>query len=321
MKFYLSNADYLRNFDAFLRSFDSSDPDKLEIKTHEKWINMHPVVLTMITALGMTVKPENIKVDNVVARSGHYLERMGLFKLLRVPSPFSIAEHEQAGRFIPLTVIKSQTEQSKFITEMIPLLHLAPEQADAIRYTVGELVRNVLEHSESKNGAIVAAQYYQKSNTIRLGICDTGVGIRQTINQSWPAKTDLDALKLALTPGITGTTMREGGTETNAGAGLFFIKSMAMVGRDYFLIYSGSGLYRLLKRRPTKNLPRLNAAPDKDKHAETNDAPYFPGTVVGIDISLDQTNAFASLLSVIRQTYTQAVKERRKARYKHPKFL
>jgi hypothetical protein len=30
---------------------------------------------------------------------------------------------------------------------------------------------------------------------VRLGICDTGVGIKYTINQSWNAETDLDAIK------------------------------------------------------------------------------------------------------------------------------
>ncbi len=321
MKFYLSNADYLRNFEAFLRNFDPSQPERLDIATHDRWINVHPVVITMIAALGMTVKPENIHIDKVVARSGHYLERMGLFKTLGVPSPFSIEEHEQAGRFIPLTIIKTPEDQTRFITDMIPLLHLAPAQADAIKYTIGELVRNVIEHSWSKFGAIVAAQYYPKSNTIRLGICDTGVGIKKTINQSWHARDDLEAIKLALVPGVSGTTRREGGTDVNAGAGLFFIKSMAMVGRDYFMVYSGSGLYKLLKRRPTKGLPRLNADPDRDKHAESNAAPQFPGTVVAIDISLDTTDEFTSLLGVIRRTYTQAVRERRKARYKRPQFI
>jgi hypothetical protein len=321
MKVYLSNSVYLGNFDAFLRKFDPSEPDKLEIATHDRWINVHPAVLVMIAALGMTVESKNIKIDNVVARSGHYLDRMGLFKALHIDSPFSIAEHEQAGRFIPISVIKTSDDQTRFITEMIPLLHLAPAQADAIKYTIGELVRNVIEHSWSKYGAIVAAQYYPKSNTIRLGICDTGVGIKKTINQSWHASDDLAAIKLALVPGVSGTTRREGGTDINAGAGLFFIKSMAMVGRDYFMVYSGNGLYKLLKRRPTKGLPRLNADPGKDKHAESSVAPQFPGTVVAIDISLDTTDEFTSLLGVIRRTYTQAVRERRKARYKRPQFI
>jgi anti-sigma regulatory factor (Ser/Thr protein kinase) len=322
MKVYLSYRDYLRNFESFLRVFDTGNPEKLEIKTHEKWMNIHPVILTMIAALGKKIGPDKISVNDITAASGHYLDRMGLFKILGKESPYSIVEHESAGRFIPLTQIRTQDEQTKFITEMIPLLHLEPQQADAIKYMVGELVRNVLEHSGSPEGAFVAAQYYPKPNMVRLGICDTGVGIWRTIHKSWPVSTDIDAIKLALRPGITGTTKREGGTDTNAGAGLFFIKSMAMVARDYFIIYSGTGLYKLTKRdKRTKGFPRLSADPEYDKHAAKNNAPDFPGTVVGIDISLDQTTEFTTLLAAIRGAYTEAVKERKKQRYKKPRFI
>lgn len=321
MKLYLSYRDYLRNFESVLQSFDPSDPGELTITTHERWVNVHPVILTMIAALGSTVKPEHISIDDVTATSGHYLSRMGLYEILGKESPHSIEQHEPAGRFIPLTQIKTQEEQTRFITDMVPLLHLSPEQSDAIKYMVGELVRNVLEHSVSKTGAFVAAQYYQKSNTVRLGICDVGIGVWQSMNKSWPVRTDLEAIKMALMPGITGTTTREGGTETNAGAGLFFVKSMAMVSRDYFIVYSGSGLYKLTKRdKRTKGFPRLHANPENDAHAETNDAPPFPGTVIGIDISLDQSLEFASLLSVIRDAYTQALRDRRGQRYKKPRF-
>lgn len=322
MKIFLSNADYLGNFQSFLANFDPSQPKQLEITTHKKWVNVHPVVLTMIATLSQTVKPSQLTIDEVTARSGHYLDRMGLFKILGQKSPFAIVRHEPAGRFVPLTQIKTQEEQSNFIAEMIPLLHLKPDQADAIKYTVGELIRNVLEHALAPDGAFVAAQYYAKNNIVRLGICDTGIGIRQSIRQSWPAKTDLNAIHLALTPGITGTTKREGGTEENAGAGLFFIKSMAMVARDYFVIYSGTGFYKLIKRdKRIKKFPQLHPNPQKDRHMETNSAPHFPGTIVGIDISLDRTSEFASLLALIRESYVRAIKERRKERYKKPKFI
>ena len=47
---------------------------------------------------------------------------------------------------------------------------------------------------------------------------------------------DKEAIQLALMPGITGTTRREGGTGINAGAGLFFIKSIAKINRDFFVV-------------------------------------------------------------------------------------
>src|SRR5476649_502677 len=105
VKIHLSNNDYLRNFDMFLRGLDTSGPDVLEISTHDSWINIHPAILTLVAALGLQVDPKNIKFDDINAKSGHYLDRMQLFNILGKASPFNISEHEAAGRFIPLTQI------------------------------------------------------------------------------------------------------------------------------------------------------------------------------------------------------------------------
>jgi|GEM_PF-2545415 len=146
----------------------------------------------------------------------------------------------------------------------------------------------------------------------------TGVGIKATINQSCPAKTDLEAIQLALWPGITGTTNREGGTEQNAGAGLFFIKTIASVNRDFFVIYSGNSLYKLLKK-PFELRRRLNADPFQDRHSKEENLPLWQGTVIGMDITLDQTEEISLLLDAIRETYSVAVQERKRARYKNPR--
>ena len=204
---------------------------------------------------------------------------------------------------------------------MIPLLHLEPRQAEPIKYIVSELVRNVLEHSQSSGGAIVSAQYYKKSNTIRIGIVDNGVGIKSTINQSHHAATHLESIRLALTPGITGTTNKEGGTEFNAGAGLFFIKSIAKVNRDFFIIYSGDAMYKLLGIPSRVKSIRLSSDPFKDKHSKKEDLPFWRGTVIGIDINLDDTEEFSTLLDLIRDTYIKSVKERKKAKFRGPRFI
>ena len=311
MKIHLPNSAFLGNIDPFLRAFSSSNLNKLEITANKKWISVHPVVLSMVAALGLKVR--DIHCEKLEATSKHYLERMGLFKLLGIKSGIKVKEHEPAGRFIPLTKITNSEELTKFITEMIPLLHLEPKQAEPLKYVVSELVRNVLEHSQSA-GAILSAQYYKKSNTIRIGIADTGVGIKKTINMSHRAPTDLEAIRLALTPGITGTTRKEGGTEFNAGAGLFFIKSIARVNRDFFMIYSGKAMYKLLKSRPGR--VRLYADPFDDKHSKGEDFPSWDGTIVGIDISLEATKEFSLLLDLIRDIYVKAVRERKKAKYR-----
>jgi hypothetical protein len=76
----------------------------------------------------------------------------------------------------------------------------------------------------------------------------------------------------------------------------------------------------LLKKSPSPRL-RLNADPSKDRHSIDNEMPYWHGTIVGIDISLNQTEEFSLLLEAIRKTYSSALKERRKARFRKPKFI
>jgi anti-sigma regulatory factor (Ser/Thr protein kinase) len=322
MQVHLSNQGYLRHFDVFLSGFDPSDPSTLQITTNDRWISVHPAILTLVAALGLNVGTDNIKIDEITAKSGHYLDTMGLFKILGKKSPFKVKSHDPTGRFIPLTQIKTPEQQTHFIHDIIPLLHLRPQQADAIKYTIGELVRNVLEHSKSPYGAVVAAQYSQEKGVIRLGICDTGIGIKNSMHRIWPShtQTDIDAIKWALVPGVTGTTMRHGGTAENAGAGLFFVKSISMVTRSYFLIYSGSGVFKLLKRRPDVRSIKLNADPEQDRNSQVDDAPSLPGTLIAIDISLENIDEFASLLSLIRSAYFNAVKERKAERYK-PRFI
>ena len=317
MKIHLPNSAFLGNIDPFLQSFDSSDENSLEITANKKWISIHPVILSMVASLGL--KAKNIKCEKLEATSKHYLERMGLFKFLNLDSGIDIKKHEPTGRFIPLTKITDSSKLTTFITNMVPLLHLEPKQAQPIKYIISELVRNVLEHSQSQKGAVVSAQYYKKSNTIRIGIADTGVGIKKSISQSHYAKNHMEAIRLALMPGITGTTKKEGGTEYNAGAGLFFIKSIAKVNRNFFVVYSGDAMYKLLKSQDKKI--RLYGDPFEDNHSKKDNLPHWKGTLIGIDINLDDTKEFSILLDLISETYTKSIRERKKQRYRRPKFI
>lgn len=315
MKINIPNSAWLGNIDPFLRSFDTSESNKLEITSHPEWISVHPVVLAMVAALGLDSMPGEITYKNIEARSKHYLYRMKLFDHLGIKSHIKINEHDSTGRFIPITQIVRQETLSTFIEDMIPLLHLAPEQAKPIRYIISELTRNVFEHSQSSIGAIVCAQYYKDSNTIRLGIVDRGVGIKNTISAAYSVKNDLAAINLALTPGVTGATRRIGGNEQNFGAGLFFIKSIAKVNRDFFMIYSGTSMYKLLKTKGDKKV-RLYIDPKDDKHSENNNFPFWKGTVVGVDLNLDSREEFKDILNLIGNIYTKTVKERKKEYYK-----
>lgn len=322
MKIYLSNSVWIGNIDPFIRSFDVSNDKILEITSHKKWVSVHPVVLCMIASLGLSARSRgtSLSYEKMEAKSKHYFERMGLFKILGLDSEIKIKYHESAGRFIPLQIITNSAELDEFIKEMIPLLHLKPDQSEPIEYIISELVRNVFEHASDRTGAIVCAQYYKKSNTIRIGVVDTGVGIKNTLQKLYHPKDDSSAIILALTPGITGTTKKTGGTETNAGAGLFFIKSLAKMSRDFFMIYSGSGMYKLLKTPKNKQV-RLFAAPERDHSSVNSSLPPWKGTVAAIDLCLDTSIDFDGMLESIRKIYREGKKEQNRLRYKKPQFI
>lgn len=322
MRIYLPNSVWIGNIDPFLRAFDTKNRGILEIDSHTKWVSVHPVVLSMVASLGLKMMNEGkkIKFFKLTATSKHYFERMGLFKILKLDSEMKIVEHESAGRFITIQVIKDTNELDKFIKEMIPLLHSEQKKVEPIIYIIFELVRNVFEHAFSEEGAIVCAQYYKKSNIIRIGVVDNGIGIKKSLEKLYHPKDDMTAISLALTPGITGTTKKIGGTEENAGAGLFFIKSLAKVNRDFFMVYSGNGMYKLLKNPRNREI-KLIADPLKDHSSHNNDYPYWQGTVVGIDLCLNEHQDFNELLDLIRNFYEKLRKQKSKERYKRPRFI
>lgn len=322
MKIHIPNSAFLGNIDTFLSTLNMNDGSKLEITTHPKWLSVHPLVVSMIAAVGQSVDPKNIICGEILAPSGHYLKRMGLFNFLGIkPKVKRIKEHEPAGRLIPLRQIKTPTDLEKFLKELVPLLHLENDakHVEAIQHIFSELIRNVLEHARSTHGAVVCAQYFRTSNKIAIGVADVGVGLRETIKQSHPrVKDDLDAIKFALMPGVTGTTNKPGGTKDNAGFGLFLIKSIAHVNSNYFTIISGDRMYKLLQRKKKKFT--LRADPFTDRHKKLS-IPSWRGVAVGVDISLDQNKEYKTLLDLIYNFYKSEVKGEKKKHYKKPKFI
>ena len=321
MKIHFTNQGTLQNFRNFAETLDFSEPEKLVVTMDKNWVNANPAQLALTAALALKVGKNNAKIEGVVPKSARYLDRMGLYKFFSTDSPFDEYKHnDPSGRFVPISVIKNGGDQSKFVTEIIPLYHLNEENSRILSYIIGELVRNVLEHSYSKDGAVVAAQYYKDSNRISFAICDTGIGLWKSL-QLWHPRTDKEALSLALTPGVSGTTLKLGGTAENGGAGLFFIKSIAKISRGYFVIMSGNSSYTLLKTRPDiRN--KLNADPFEDHYAFSDKVSRFDGTLVAVDLKLDDTPELQKLLDEIGDIYDSAVKEQKSKRViRKPNFI
>lgn len=288
---------------------------------NSRWVAVHPVVLAFAACVADSVsRCGGVHVGDV-HRIGSlpYLIRMGLFNYLRLDYGRQITAHEEAGRFIPIQNIRHSGELSDFIVNVIPLLHAEPTKVEPIRYVISELVRNVLEHSRSTSGAFLCAQYFKKTGVLSIGVADAGVGIRTSMSRFHRVPTDWDAIAMAMRPGVTGTTARIGGTSYNAGAGLFFTKSISCASRNFFVLYSGSSMFKLL-RTPQKAQIFLHSDATRDYHTKDLNLPNWQGTVVGVDISLEGQQTFAALMRLIRDAYGLDIREKGKSAYKKPRF-
>lgn len=315
MEIHLPNSAHLQNIEGFIRKYDPRYPNRMRVSGHDKYIHVHPFALAMVACAGEVAFASGVTASGTIpdVASMPYLVRMGLFKYLHVPPPRTIEEHEEAGRFVPLTQIKSSEDLTDTITNLIPLLHAAPTVSDPIRYVISELGRNVLEHSESSVGGFVCAQYFKDKRRIAIGMADAGIGIFNAMRTYHHPRDEKHAFQLALTPGISGATPRIGGNETNAGAGLFFIRSIAKTSGNYFFIYSGNTSYKLVRKQKNTNL--LHADPFAEANSIRTDLPHWKGTAIGIDINVDETREFSGLLNLIRKSYSIGVKDQKKEKY------
>ncbi|MBC7865722.1 MAG: hypothetical protein IAF38_22300 [Bacteroidia bacterium] len=244
---------------------------------------------------------------------------MGLFSSLGFSNIKNTEIHDETGRFIPLTKIRNGKELTTFIKTIDPILHTSRDNSRAIKHVFSEILRNVLEHSNSEYGGNVCATYNKRRGKISIGISDIGDGLKKTLAKHHKVNSDKEALKLALTPGISGVTNRIGGNYENAGAGLFFTKCIAQSTHNHFLIYSGSAYYKL-RYKKQKSIVNFNADPLEDHCAIKENLPFFPGTVVGIDINIKDESAFNNLIERIGNAYRLGVKKEKKSFYKRINF-
>lgn len=320
---FIPNSISLRNFDNIFKKNDFNFSDgNVTISFHPNYVAMSPVGLAFYAAIGDLIRKHKYTHSasmNHNIKSIPYLQRMKLFASLGFSDIKTTEVHDETGRFIPLTKIRNSSELSTFIKTIDPILHTTRENSRTIKHVFSEILRNVIEHSNSPYGGNVCATYNKRREKISIGISDIGDGLMKSLYKHHKPTTDKKALELALTPGISGATKRIGGNYENAGAGLFFTKCIAQATHNHFLLYSGSAYYKL-RYRKEQNFKIFNPKPFDDFCSIKENLPYFPGTVVGIDINIKDDKAFNNLIERIGTAYRLGVKKESKDYYKKIKF-
>jgi anti-sigma regulatory factor (Ser/Thr protein kinase) len=321
MRVTLPNRAYLGDIERFLACVTDDASTDLTFALPEGLFSVHPIVLCLIGALGEVARTHGgiVKIENERNNSStRYLERVGLFEVLGVRTSIEVKQpREAAGRFVPLQTIRTNDELNEFVLNLGPLLHATPEQTKTTKYVIFEMVRNVLEHSRSTGGAYVAAQVARKSGRLLLGVADAGVGVKESLSVSHQVFDHRQAITLAFRPGVTGTTRKFGGNETNGGAGLFFMKAMVQAGGHHMVMVTGDQQMKFLKQKKA----RLNPLLDHDRVTWKAYPMVFPGTAVGVDLSAEEASSFEMLMSRIRDAYGFSVRAAKRERAKTARFL
>jgi len=289
---------------------------------HPRWSHMEPLALAMGAAWGAWCRRNRYEVR--VVNSGpraRYAARMRLFDHLGVPFTAGILEHEEAGRFLPVTQVSDGASLRSVMADISALLHLEhdSETLAAVQYCVSELLRNVLEHAASADGAFVCAHNFaaKPPHRVSLAVVDCGCGIREHLSRTHPeaACDDAAAIGLALRPGITGALPGMYGAPDNAGAGLFITRCIAKGSGGYFLVASGNAGYRLRRASDDRQQEILLEDPLAERHDMWQFRQAWQGTIVALEIRTDHIGDFNEYFAWIRRNTPRRAAASRKVRF------
>ena len=135
-----------------------------------------------------------------------------------------------------------------------------------MRTHLNELMTNAFDHSKTKLGFFVCAQWYPVKRNLRISFADGGIGIFQSLKSSgaFPrVKNDLEAIRLAVKPGITTRKNQLGGF------GMAYIRKYVRNNNGTLTIISGHGKVNFYRNKTENKFEPIK----------------FDGTIVEILIS------------------------------------
>lgn len=308
---------------SFLQGIDyfGADDTAAELVFHPRWMHLEPYALAMLAAWGEWCNEKNLPITaRNLGASADFAWRMRLFDHVKIPYSPQRAQHEEAGRFLPLTMVTSSADVRSVMADISALLHLDKDEDEltAVQFCVSELIRNAIEHSGNRK-AIVCAHNYSagKPKRITIAVADTGMGIRAHLGRARPIPNDSDAeaVLLSLYPGITGAIPGVYGTAENAGAGLFMTRSIAKSTGGYFLLLSGNACYRQMRIPDADRQTQLFPDPRHERHNVWKLQHPWQGTVVTMEIVTERIWDFREYLDWIKKVIPEKQSVRSRLRF------
>ncbi|PHR58140.1 MAG: hypothetical protein COA44_04355 [Arcobacter sp.] len=194
-----------------------------------------------------------------------YAAHMGFFKAFGLEHGNEPGEAKGSSTYIPLTILEVSEiqreadlqgvnigdileDKSKLIAQILTR-EKRGDLVDTLTFSMREIMRNIVEHSESE---IIeyCAQYWPTKNLVEVAILDTGIGIQKGLSKNpyLDINSERDALLLALQPGISGKMYkgipeRKNDAWQNSGYGLYMTNRICRNGGDFLIISNDSSIF------------------------------------------------------------------------------
>lgn len=252
----LPKKSFEENFESLLNTICEFNRDDILDFSKIKTYMPSSIVAILAKLTDLKISPNGIKINNE-SDIYRYLQRINFFNIL-FPNNEQFKEdfsRHHSNNFVPIQEINNLSKE-KNISEAITSsiwgnLSIKEEEKYninlVIQYAIGEIVRNVIQHSEALG--YINSQYYPTTDYIRIGIADAGIGILESFKKNGSpfyqnGDTDLSMLKKALTKKVSSKTHfvlppYSTGHE-NKGVGLTMIKALCRITYGHFIIASGN---------------------------------------------------------------------------------
>lgn len=166
-----------------------------------------------------------------------------------------------------------------------------------IRYCLIEILRNIVEHSESKH-FWYCAQFWPSEfggNCVEIAIMDEGIGIHESLKNELDKDDINKALRFSLIPGCSSkpTTHYIDDAE-NSGFGLYMISEIGKAYGD-FIIASNKDLLKI-----ACNKDDSLKKDEEDEEIEVADSTFLRGTIIRLRLNIDKLEKYELKLEELR---------------------
>jgi len=150
---------------------------------------------------------------------------MGFFKSFGLNHGNEMGEARGSKTYMPISLVTRQEIIDRSMERWEPEQNVIERDAEKLAkilsrqkgeeiektliFSITEIMRNVIEHSES-NSMYYCAQFWPSYEKVEISIADSGIGLRNSINKNpfIDTKLDKEAIQLVMMPGVSSTNYK-----------------------------------------------------------------------------------------------------------------